>query len=136
MTALRAASIRELCGADHCDDPAAIARWIGGPDKFADLLEQGDAVLVVAELDGAMAGLGGFRGDLVTLNYVHPAYGRRGVSTAIMRVIESRMLASGIAVGRLNSTATALGFYRGIGWTEAGMGTADDGYPMTKRLAP
>ncbi|MGB3338588.1 MAG: hypothetical protein WBA73_15545, partial [Devosia sp.] len=48
MAALRQASIRQLCGADHQQDEVAIAAWVGGPDKFVRLLQRPEAVLVVA----------------------------------------------------------------------------------------
>ncbi|MGB3335713.1 MAG: GNAT family N-acetyltransferase, partial [Devosia sp.] len=128
------ASIRQLCGADHQQDEVAIAAWVGGPDKFVRLLQRPEAVLVVAELDGALAGLAGFSGDSVTLNYVHPDFRFRGVSKALMREVEARLAAAGVAIGRLDSTHTALSFYRAIGWVETGVGSPDRGIPMTKRL--
>lgn len=136
MSLLRQASIRELCSADHNNDPSAIASWVGEPSpaKFIRLLQRADVTLIVAELDEQIAGLAGLAGDLVTLNYVHPAYRFRGVSKALMQALEARLVEQGIQFGRLYSTATALAFYRSIGWTEIGARDADRGYPMEKRL--
>ena len=136
MSLLRAASVRHLCHADHHDDPAAIASWIGdhSPTKFIVLLQRQDVSLIVAEVDTEMVGLAGLSGDLVTLNYVHPAYRFQGVSKALMAALEQRMRDHGIGLGRLNSTATARRFYRSIGWSDAGAGTPEQGYPMEKRL--
>lgn len=134
MTRLRAASIGALCTADHHDNPAAIASWVGEPDKFDKLLAAGALRLLVAEIDGVMAGLAGWAGDRVALNYVNPGHRLGGVSKALMQVIEERMAADGVALGRLESTRTALQFYRAIGWVEHAGGTPETGYPMTKRL--
>jgi GNAT superfamily N-acetyltransferase len=136
MSLLRQASIRELCDADHNSDPAVIESWIGDPSpaKFIHLLDRADVILIVAELDGQFAGLAGLSGDLVTLNYVHPACRFQGVSKALMQALEARLVEQGIRVGRLYSTATALSFYRSIGWSEIGGGDADRGYPMEKQL--
>lgn len=134
MAELRQASIRQLCGADHHDDPAAIADWVGGPDKFVRLLQRSETTLIVAEIDGALAGLAGFSGDGVTLNYVHPQFRFRGVSKALMQEVEARLAAAGVMVGRLDSTVTALPFYRAIGWVETGTGSPGQGIAMRKRL--
>lgn len=134
MALLREASIRQLCSADHRDDPAVIAAWVGAPDKFVHLLGQPGTVLIVAELEGRMAGLAGLSGDTVTLNYVHPQFRFRGVSKALIGALEARLATAGVAVGRLNSTVTALPFYRSIGWAEVGDVSPDQGIPMQKRL--
>lgn len=134
MAALRAASIRELCSADHHDDPAAIADWIGQPDKFVRLLERSDLHLVVAEIEGQLVGLGGVSGDTVTLNYVHPDYRFRGVSKGLMQAVEALLKGAGTVTGRLASSVTAVRFYHSIGWVDAGAFDADTGQPMIKRL--
>ena len=81
-----------------------------------------------------MAGLGAHAHDQVTLNYVHPAHRFAGVSKAIMAALERSMQDEGVVVGRLLSTATALPFYRAIGWLEVGSGTPGQGYPMQKQF--
>ena len=134
MTALRAASIRDLCAADHGDDPSEIASWIGPDDKFAKLIAQPELSLIVVEIDDEIAGLGGMSGDQILLNYVHPAFRAKGVSKTVMQALESRMVAQGILVGHLCSTATALPFYLSLGWVNAGPADAQKGQPMTKDL--
>lgn len=134
MTALRAASIRELCAADHGDDPSAIASWIGPEDKFARLIEQEELTLIVVDIDDEIAGLGGMSGDQILLNYVHPAFRSRGISKTVMQALESRMVAQGILIGHLHSTETALAFYQSLGWAKAGPADPDKGQPMTKDL--
>lgn len=132
MTAVRAASIRDLCAPDHGGDAATIARWIGPDDKFDKLLAQPDLTLIVVEVDGQIVGLGGVSGEWVVLNYVHPAFRLQGISKAIMQALEARMVAQGIAVGFLDSTATAVQFYQSIGWLADGPFDRDVGQPMQK----
>lgn len=136
MSSQRAASIRDLCSADHHNDPAAIASWIGdgSPDKFIRLFQDAHVTLMVAEIDDELAGLAGLAGDRVTLNYVRPQFRLRGVSKALMLTLERTMRDADVTVGYLVSTATALRFYRAIGWVDAGVGTPEQGYPMEKRL--
>lgn len=134
MTAVRAASIRSLCTPDHGDDETTIARWIGPADKFEKLLQQTDLTLIVVDIDGEIAGLGGMSGEWVVLNYVHPAFRLQGISKAVMQAIESRMIAQGILVGYLDSTETAVRFYQSIGWTKSGPFDRDIGQPMQKNL--
>ncbi|WEK04232.1 MAG: GNAT family N-acetyltransferase [Candidatus Devosia phytovorans] len=134
MAELRRASIRDLCRADHAGDPAAIADWVGPNDKFTRLLEKPDIRLVVAEIDGTIAGLGGIQGDTVTLNYVHPDFRFRGVSKALMVTLEEMRVAAGVTTGRLHSSATALRFYHAIRSQDAGPFDPATGQPMTKRF--
>lgn len=134
MAELRAASIRHLCSADHQGDPVSIADWIGSPDKFVHLIERPDQKLIVTEVEGKLAGLGGLSEDMVTLNYVHPDFRFRGVSKAIMQALEDMLRRDGVTTGRLTSSATALRFYNSIGWLDAGDFDPDNGQPMVKRL--
>lgn len=134
MAALRAASIRTLCTPDHGGDETTIARWIGPADKFDKLLQQPDLTLIVVDVDGEMAGLGGMSGEWVVLNYVHPDFRLKGISEAVMLALESRMVAQGILMGYLDSTETAVRFYEAIGWSKSGPFDRDIGQPMEKRL--
>jgi GNAT superfamily N-acetyltransferase len=52
----------------------------------------------------------------VLLNYVSPDARFRGVSKALMRTLEDRARAAGIAECSLDSTQTALAFYRALGY--------------------
>lgn len=136
MSAVRIASITQLCGPDHAGDPAAIAGWVANKsaDAFRALLLRPEVQLRVAELDGVVVGVGAIAGDTITLNYVHPDFRFRGVSKALMSALETALAKRGVAVAQLNSTVTALSFYRALGWAEAGAGTPELGYPMFKRL--
>ncbi len=136
------ASIRELCTADHHDDPAVIAAWTTNktPAQVARMLANPHAKLFVALVDGAVAAVGsvqGIAGEEIGLNYVHPSHRFRGVSRALLAAMEQEMRGSGIATGRLISTATAKRFYESAGWVEDGPVDTSwiaPGWPMKKRL--
>jgi GNAT superfamily N-acetyltransferase len=138
MSEIMTASIRDLCAADHKDDPAAIARWTANktPAGVAEMLANHDALFFLAERDGAPAAVGSIHLAVreIGLNYVHPAHRFAGVSKALLAALEDAL---GPGDARLDSTATAHGFYLSCGWADAGpvggrFGLTD--YPMTKRL--
>lgn len=112
-------SIRELCRADHRDDPGAI--------------------VLVAECDGALVAVGAVRHEgEITLNYVAPAARLRGASKAMVAALEGEARRLGIVRVRLNSTATARRFYCALGYTDTGapheaFGLAS--FPMARDLA-
>lgn len=135
------ASITALCGADHGHDPEAVAEWTANktPEGVARMIATGG--IRIAELDGTPAAVGAL--DLVrgtiTLNYVDPAYRRRGLSAALLVAMEAELAASGAVTAKLTSTATARDFYLRHGWRNAGPGRTGQwilGFPLEKRLNP
>jgi len=135
MSAIRIASITALCAPDHDNDADTIADWIANKAgaAFRSMLAR-DAILLVAERDGRVVGLGGARGARVTLNYVDPDCRFAGVSTALLAALEAAIAAQGFASANLDSTATALRFYAERGWRQTGPGSRLAGYPMVKLL--
>lgn len=132
-------SITDLCGADHHNDPALIARWTANktPDGVRKMLANPAAALFVAERDGAVVAVGAVGGGEVLLNYVHPDHRFAGVSKALLAALEARLMADGLHEGRLTSTATAAGFYRAAGWVDHGPPEESfgmSGQPMRKAL--
>ncbi len=116
-------SIRRLCAADHGNDPARLAAWCANKTaaQFRRWLADPETRLFVAELDDLIAAVGGVSaGGEVLLNYVAPRAARRGVGTSLLAGLESELVALGHAEARLESTATAYGFYLARGWTDAG----------------
>lgn len=134
-------SIAELCIADHCNDPAILGRWLGNktPEIFASWLRQtGNNVLVASENDVLLAVGAVTDAGEITLNYVSPDAQLRGVSRALLRAMETRASERGQTRCTLNSTETALRFYRSNGYTTDGpaaghFGTTS-GHPMSKTL--
>lgn len=82
-----------------------------------------------------LAAVGGFNtGREIILNYVSPAHRFAGVSKALLATMEAEL---GPGEAHLSSTATALTFYRAMGWEETGALDHWAGmvsYPMRKAL--
>jgi|SRR5215469_817031 len=108
--------------------PAPVA-----PLEFSDLADPartfgavgGD--FLVAELDGHIVGMGGFRpssmpGRAEVLRVrVHPARRRRGIGSALMAELESRAAACGFHEAWLDTATNqpeAMAFYERLGYTE------------------
>lgn len=134
-------SIAELCEADHKNDTTILERWLGNktPEIFVSWISQPANSLLVAVEDNKIVAVGSVtdRGQ-ITLNYVSPDFRFRGVSRALLRALEARALERGNTRCTLNSTETALRFYRSNGYVTEGQpvgkfGTSS-GYPMSKTL--
>lgn len=123
MSAVLIASITHLCAADHGGDADLIAAWTANktPEGVRAMLARAGSTVLVAELDGRLAGVGACDDKAnVTLNYVAPDCRRRGVGTALLAALEAHIQAQGHHGARLASTRTAHGFYVRSGWRDAG----------------
>ncbi|HEY1942159.1 MAG TPA: GNAT family N-acetyltransferase [Roseiarcus sp.] len=134
-------SIAELCEADHGNDPAILARWLGNKtvENFVAWIEQPDNSLLVAVENGAILAVGSVTdAGTIGLNYISPDARFRGVSRALLRALEARAVERGNRRCALISTETARRFYRSNGYIESGPPSgafgASSGYPMTKSL--
>jgi len=140
MSAVLSASIRELCSADHRNDPEILAGWLRNKttDMVLKMLERPGAQFLLAERNGDIAAVGCLNGaDEIGLNYVAPSHRFQGVSKTLLAALEDRIRASGAATGKLTSTGTAHRFYLANGWQDTGPAEADRGmlcYSMQKRL--
>ena len=135
-------SITELCGPDHGDDPAILARWLANktPDRLSVWIERPDASMLLAVESGAIVAVGMVTdaGEIL-LNYVSPNARFRGVSRTLLAALEARAAERGAGACRLESTETAYRFYRANGYAEDGPPTGKfgmaSGFRMTKSLA-
>jgi len=133
-------SIAELCAADHKNDSAILARWLGNktPEIFAAWIRQPGNSLLVAEDEVILAVGSVTDAGHITLNYVSPDVRFRGVSRALLRALEARALQRGNTRCTLTSTETALRFYRANGYLPDGQTVGNfvtgSGYPMSKVL--
>ena len=89
------ASVETLAEDDYSD--AQREAWVSAVDDEAAFAARlAGALTLVATIDGATAGFGSVSGgDRVDLLYVHPAFARRGVATAIVDAIERIAAARG-----------------------------------------
>ena len=134
-------SIQRLCAADHGNDPAVPAHWLGNktPENMAAwIAAPGGGVLVAVE-GGAVLGVGSVSaGGRIGLNYVAPEARFRGVSKAMLLALEHKARAAGATRCTLESTATARRFYLAAGYAETRPPVPCSGalaWPMAKALA-
>jgi GNAT superfamily N-acetyltransferase len=116
-------SITELCLADHGGDAAALEDWLANktPENVRTWIGRPRQRLLVAVLDGRIAGCAcATESGAVVLNYVLPDFRFRGVSKALLAALEDYLAEAGNTASVLNSTATAVRFYREAGYVEAG----------------
>jgi GNAT superfamily N-acetyltransferase len=135
-------SIAELCGSDHHNDPAVVARWLANktPENFAAWIADEDNRMFVAVEQGDVLAVGAVRTNgEITLNYVSPDARFRGVSRAMLAQLEATAQAFGNDTSHLISTETARRFYLAAGYQQVGVpegkfGTTSS-YPMLKRFS-
>ena len=134
-------SIAELCGSDHHDDPAILARWLANktPAHWAGWLAHEQNTVLVAVEEATVLAVGVVQRDgEITCNYVSPDARFRGVSRAMMVQLEATARDFGNDACHLFSTETARRFYLSAGYKETGAPKGKFGttgaYPMHKRL--
>jgi GNAT superfamily N-acetyltransferase len=134
------ASITELCAADHHNAPEALAAWLANktPENVASWIADPDNIILVAEDDGTLCAVGGLScSGEIALNYVAPAARFAGVSKAMIVALEDEARALGLTEVTLDSTLTAVRFYKAAGFVENGAAGVKHGlpnFPMSKRL--
>jgi GNAT superfamily N-acetyltransferase len=134
-------SIAELCVADHRNDAAILARWLGNktPEIFESWINQPGNSLLVAVEGGSIVAVGSVTdAGEITLNYVAPAARFRGISRALLGALEARAAERGNTRCTLTSTETARRFYLASGYVEDGPPVGSFGtssaYPMSRVL--
>lgn len=133
-------SIAELCHADHKNDPAILARWLGNKtaENFHAWIGQPDNSLLVAVEGGVVLAVGSVTdAGRIGLNYVSPDARFRGISRTMLAALERRAAQRGNATITLESTETARRFYLSNSYVEVGRPVAAFGttsYPMSKML--
>jgi GNAT superfamily N-acetyltransferase len=113
-------SIAELCHLDHGGDAAIIEKWLS--NKTIENVRRWIAVshFFMAEEEARLLGAAAMNdAGKITLNYVAPAARFRGVSKALVAALEATARKLGLAECRLESTQTALQFYRDLGYVDA-----------------
>lgn len=134
-------SIAELCAADHHNDPAILAGWLGNktPDIVRSwIVQPGNSMLLATDAGEIVATGSVTDAGEITLNYVSPDARFRGVSRALLAALEARAAERGNVRCTLTSTETAHRFYLSAGYVDSGKPTGNfgtlSGYPMSKTL--
>lgn len=115
-------SIQELCEQDHGNRSSALDPWLADktPEDFRNWLDDPRVDIVLATDAGSICGVAACHASgEILLNYVSPDHRFKGISRLLLGEMESRLAAAGTRAGFLNSTRTALRFYRSHGWEPA-----------------
>jgi GNAT superfamily N-acetyltransferase len=135
------ASISDLCVADHGNDPAILARWLGNktPENVAAWIQDAGHSLLVAIEGKRILAVGSVRDSgEITVSYVAPTARFHGVSRFLLAALETRATERGNARCSLLSTETAHRFYLARGYRDDGPPVGKfgsrGGYPMSKPI--
>jgi GNAT superfamily N-acetyltransferase len=100
--------------------PRALAAWAALPALYhAWAMTAGGEEILVAEVDGRVAGYAGLRGGELTALFVAPPAARRGVATALLRRVEALARRRGVAALRVDAALSGVAFYRARGFAGA-----------------
>ncbi|AKG24735.1 hypothetical protein IJ00_18735 [Calothrix sp. 336/3] len=134
-------SIIELCHDDHCGDEATLVEWLANktPANFERWIMSEQNIALVAERDQVLVGFGLLSlPDTIALLYVSPDVRFSGVSKTLLAGLEREAIAAGIQEIRLESSITALGFYKRCGYSSTGLAVKGFGitmaHPMSRRI--
>ncbi len=116
-------SIIELCAEDHRNDPGILQWWLENKTaaNFELWIASQRNVALVVEREGQIVGFGlmDLKG-VIALMYVSPDARFCGVSKALLSALEDAALAAGVREMKLESSNTALRFYRSAGYIPDG----------------
>jgi N-acetylglutamate synthase-like GNAT family acetyltransferase len=118
---LHADTIRRINSKDYTSDQ--IDAWIGTRERRREMTEEGiqqGRFWVAVDETGHVLGIGALAGDEITGLYVAADHLGKGVGTALLTRMEQEARAAGAAEVRADSTLTAAGFYRRMGYEETG----------------
>ena len=93
-------SIAELCVADHKNDPAILARWLGNKtvENFVAWISRPDNSLMVAVENARILAVGSVNDSgMIGLNYVSPDARFPGVSRTLLCALEPALSSAKIA---------------------------------------
>lgn len=121
--ALLRRSITELCVVDHQHDKATLDAWLANKriERFERWRNDPHCHLIVAEVDGAIRGVGSIRdsGDL-SLCYALPGFQGIGIGRALITELEAQAARWQLARIYLASSTKAQTFYERHGYRSAG----------------
>lgn len=127
-------SVRTGCAVDHRNDPELVNAWLRStsPARLLRLLDQGHVLARLALLQGRPVGfaLAHVGGEILHC-YVLSEFSRRGVGSALMNDLEAHLLERGCLTACLSSSLAGRGFYRHLGYREAGQPLRTGGLTLT-----
>jgi chloramphenicol 3-O phosphotransferase len=131
LTRIRREAIRSLAVPALSMEQAE--HWATRPaaDRVARAIREHEVWMAV---DGATLGWVEIDGDRVAALYVSPAWGRRGIGSALLARAEASIRDAGHASARLESSENALGFYLRRAYVRCGSPDADGAWPLRKNL--
>lgn len=112
-------SITELCQLDYEGVSGRLDQWLANktPEQVRGWIAQDGFTLFLAQQDDTLAGVAGMSDQgMILLNYVSPDWRFRGVSTALLSHMERQAVALGCTETKLESSKTALHFYKARGY--------------------
>ena len=115
ICALHIRSIREVCAKDY--SPEQIEAWAGPKRPEHYLLPIQEKRLVVAEVDGQLAGFSDYHGkqNEILAVYVSVKFQRRGVGRALFGRLVEDLKARGYADAWFDASLTSVAFYEAMG---------------------
>ena len=127
------------CAEDHGGDTARIDAWLKNktPETFRTFIQSEKLYCVVVEESSKIVGFGMAAAGEVLLWYVAPEVRFRGAGKAVLQAIERWASTSGFPELLLESTRTALAFYRRNGFKSCGPVVTFAGmesHPMSKPM--
>jgi len=116
---LHSDTVRRVNSADY--SPEQIGRWIGKRrvEITESMIQQGQYWVCVDET-GKLLGIGHLSEEEITGLYVHADYLREGIGSALLTRLEQELRSRGVLESQVDSTLTAAGFYRKMGYVEIG----------------
>jgi len=113
-------SVRELCKNDY--EPNTIVHWIASISPESRAKHISNDALWIAEVDGEIAGyLISIPGEVVAL-FVGSSFSGLGIGIALLKLGIEMARKNGAAEIKLESTITAVQFYKKIGFKEVSRG--------------
>ena len=120
VLAIHRRAIHEIASADYSAE--VLEAWgppVVDPElpKFDAKLKRGH-IIIVAEVDGVLAGFGELAPDenLLVAVYVNPDYSRQGIGTALLHELESLSRKMELSFLQMEASLTAVPFYKTHGF--------------------
>jgi N-acetylglutamate synthase-like GNAT family acetyltransferase len=135
-------SIKSVCVSDHKNDISIITSWCSNKtvENVSNWIANKKNITLVAQSEeGSLIGIGQIAADgKLTLCYVSPETLKQGIGKTLLKKLEEEALLREIKEIHLQSTLTAIEFYKKNGYQKNGDPIIIDKkrycYPMRKKL--